>query len=88
MILSLLSIQTTYTLSICKDKKTYQKNDHKRIRANRTKIETRIFNGKETHPEHGKSLSNMVITTWNLLGGRHKEGRSRGTDRDPASLKH
>ena len=23
-----------------------------------------------------------------LLGGRHKEGRSRGTGRDPASLKH
>ena len=23
-----------------------------------------------------------------LLGGRHKEGRIRGTSRDPASLKH
>ena len=23
-----------------------------------------------------------------LLGGRHKEGRSRGTDHDPTSLEH
>ena len=32
-------------------------------------------------------LSLNIIST-RLLGGRHKEGRSRGTGHDPTSLKH
>ena len=33
-----------------------------------------------------KTLSDLTIHS--LLGGRHKEGRSRGTDHDPTSLEH
>ena len=58
-------------------------------------IELHTFQITSTDPIYLNSLSPFVIRTIvfqvisaDLLGGRHKEGRSRGTGHDPTSLKH